>query len=184
MAWVTVAITALAIVLFSVPSSIEHYRSVCTAAPEVCRERAVWQPTPQGVHALQEVGLSVGSYAFLNVIIDKAFQLVWFAVGVLIFWWRSDDRIALLTSMFLVSFGTVTVDTTNADALASSQPAWSLPVGGVQIVGEVCSVLFFLLFPGGRFVPRWTRWLAVAFISFLGSTLVRPHLRWFLSGCS
>jgi hypothetical protein len=36
----------------------------------------------------------------------------------------------------------------------------------VQIVGEICGGLFFLLFPGGRFVPRWTRWLAVAFISF------------------
>ena len=38
-AWVVVAITALAIVLFSVPSSFEHYRSVCSAASEVCSER-------------------------------------------------------------------------------------------------------------------------------------------------
>jgi hypothetical protein len=41
-----------------------------------------------------------------------------------------------------------------------------LPVHGVQILGEVCGVLFFFLFPGGRFAPRWTRWLAVAFIAF------------------
>jgi hypothetical protein len=40
-AWVAVAIAALAIVLFSVPSSFEHYRTVCTAASEVCSERAV-----------------------------------------------------------------------------------------------------------------------------------------------
>ncbi len=26
--------------------------------------------------------------------------------------------------------------------------------------------MFFLLFPGGRFAPRWTRWLAVAFLAF------------------
>jgi hypothetical protein len=45
LAWVAVAITALAIVLFSVPSSIEHYRSVCTAPTEVCSERALDQPT-------------------------------------------------------------------------------------------------------------------------------------------
>jgi hypothetical protein len=32
-----------------------------------------------------------------------------------------------------------------------------LPVKAVQITGEVCATLFFLLFPGGRFVPRWTR---------------------------
>src|SRR5215204_3796129 len=165
MVWVAVAITVLAIILFSIPSSFEHYQSVCTAASEVCSERAVRQPTPEGVRALRDVGLSLGSYALLNVVIDKVFELVWFAVGALIFWRRSDDRMALLVSAFLVSFGTATVDTTAADALVSSQPAWWLPVQGVQIMGEVCAVLFFLLFPGGRFVPRWTRWLAVAFIA-------------------
>src|ERR687889_985798 len=167
MAWVAVAITALAIVLFSVPSSIEHYRSVCTAPTEVCSERALdqpTQPTQEGVRALRQVGLSVRSYAVLNVVIDKIFQLVWFAVGALIYLRRSDDRMAILTSLFLVTFGTVAVDTTDADALVTSQPAWWLPVHGVQIVGEVCVVLFFLLFPSGRFVPHWTRWLAVAFI--------------------
>jgi len=168
-AWVAVAILALAVVLFSVPSSFEHYRSVCTAASEVCSEQAVGQPTPEGVRALQDVGLSVRSYAILNVAINKVFQLVWFAVGAIIFWRRSDDRMALLTSLFLVTFGTVAVDTTDAETLVSSFPAWWLPVQGVQIVGEVCVALFFLLFPGGRFVPRWTRWLAVAFIAFLVS---------------
>jgi hypothetical protein len=182
LAWVAVAITALAIVLFSVPSSIEHYRSVCTAPTEVCSERALdqpTQPTQEGVQALREVGLSIHSYALFNVVIDKIFQLVWFAVGALIFLRRSDDRMALLTSLFLVTFGTVAVDTTDADALVSSQPAWWLPVQGVQIVGEVCVVLFFLLFPNGRFVPHWTRWLAVAFIAFVVS---RDQFPGFYSG--
>jgi hypothetical protein len=78
--------------------------------------------------------------------------------------------------MFLVSFGPVSVDTTNAEALISAQPAWGLPVRGVQVVGLVCSMLFFLLFPGGRFVPRWTRWLAVAFIAFQVSRDLFPEL--------
>ena len=68
---------------------------------------------------------------------------MWFAVGVLIFWRRSDDRMALLVSLFLVAFGTVAVDTTDADALVSSQPAWWLPVQSVDITGAVCVVLFF-----------------------------------------
>jgi hypothetical protein len=123
--------------------------------------------------------LSVHSYAVFNVVIDKIFQLVWFAVGALIFLRRSDDRMAILTSLFLVTFGTVAVDTTDADALVTSQPAWWLPVQGVQIVGEVCVVLFFLLFPNGRFVPHWTRWLAVAFIAFVVS---RDQFPGFYSG--
>ena len=169
------AITSLAIVVFSVPSSFEHYSSVCTAASEVCSERAVDQPTPEGVRALRDAGLSVRTYALLNVIVDKVFQLVWFIVGALIFWRRSDDRMALLISMFLVSFGSVTVDTTGAEALISSQPAWRLPVLGVDIVGNVCVVLFFLLFPSGRFAPRWTRWLAAAFCAFLVSRSLFPE---------
>jgi hypothetical protein len=51
-----------------------------------------------------------------------------------------------------------------------------LPAEGVQRVGEVCVVLFFLLFPGGRFVPRWTRWLAVAFVAFAVSRDLFPGL--------
>jgi hypothetical protein len=164
-AWVAVAITVLAIILFSVPSSFEHYRTVCTAASEVCSEHAVGQPTPEGVRALRVMGLSVGSYALFNVVVEKIFQLVWFAVGAIIFFRRSDDPMALLTSLFLVSFGPVAVIPTAAYTLISSQPAWWLPVRSVEIVGNVCSVLFFFLFPGGRFAPRWTRWLAVAFIA-------------------
>jgi hypothetical protein len=177
-AWVAVAITALAIVFFSVPSSFEHYRTVCIAAAETCSERAVEQPqpTPEGVRALQDVGLSMRSYAILNVIIDKVFELVWFAVGALIFWRRSDDWMVLLVSLFLVAFGTVTVDPTAANTLLSSQPAWWLPVRGVEILGSVCVVLFFLLFPSGRFVPRWTRWLAVAFIAYQLTNILIPGL--------
>jgi hypothetical protein len=169
-AWVVVAVTVLAIVVFSIPSSYEYYSKVCTAAPGVCSGQAMGQTTPaqatsEGVRALRDAGLSVRSFAISNVVIDKIFQFVWFAVGALIFWRRSGDRMALLTSLFLVTFGPITVDPAAAISLVSSQPAWWLPVRGVELVGLVCSTLFFFLFPGGRFVPRWTRWLAVAFIA-------------------
>ena len=169
LAWVAVGITALAIVLFSVPSSFEYFRSVCTAPSEVCSEQAVGQLTPEGVRALRDMGLSVRSYALFNVLVEKIFQLVWFAVGAIIFLRRSDDRMALLVSLFLVTFGLISVIPTAASTLIFSQPAWLLPFRSVEIVGEVCSVLFFFLFPGGRFVPHWTRWLAIAFISFQSS---------------
>jgi hypothetical protein len=88
-AWVVVAGTALAIVVFSVPSSYEYYSSACTAVAEMCSERAVGQATPEGVRTLREAGLSVSSYAISSVVVDKVFQLVWIAVGALIFWRRS-----------------------------------------------------------------------------------------------
>jgi hypothetical protein len=176
LAWVAVTVTVLAIVIFSVPSSFEHYRSVCTATSEVCSERALGQPTPDGVRALQNVGLSVRTYALLNVVVDKLGDLVWLAIGALIFLRRSDDRMALLVSLFLATFGPIMIDSTDADTLLAAQPAWWLPVRGVQIVGSVCATLFFFLFPGGRFVPHWTLWLAVAFSAFDVSRTLFPDL--------
>ena len=176
LAWVAVAVTVLAIVVFSIPSSFEHFRNVCTASFETCSERAVGRPTPEGLRALQDAGLSLSTYALLNVVVDKVADFVWIAVGTLIFLRRSDDRMALLVSVFLVAFGTATVDSTAADALVSSQPAWWLPVQSAQIVGSVCSTLFFLLFPSGRFAPRWTRWLAVAFVAQQVTGILFPGL--------
>jgi hypothetical protein len=50
-----------------------------------------------------------------------------------------------------------------------------LPVRGVDVVGNVCVVLFFLLFPSGRFAPPWMRWLAVAFCTFQISRNLFPE---------
>jgi hypothetical protein len=119
-AWVAVAVTVLAIVIFSVPSSFEHHRSVCTATSEVCSERALGQPTPDGVRALQNVGLSVRTYALLNVVVDKLGDLVWLAVGALIFLRRSDDRMALLVSLFLATFGPIMMGESNQLATVAS----------------------------------------------------------------
>jgi hypothetical protein len=35
-------------------------------------------------------------------------------------------------------------------------------------VGYMAWMLFFYLFPSGRFVPRWTRWLALCWVLFVG----------------
>jgi hypothetical protein len=51
-----------------------------------------------------------------------------------------------------------------------------LPARGLQVLGEVCAVLFFLLFPGGRFVPRWTRWIGVVFLAFQIPSDLFPNL--------
>ena len=109
------------------------------------RLRGVFRAGGESGHPRRRAGatgrrLSLRSYALLSVALDKVFQLTWFAVGAIIFWRRSDDRTALLVSVFLVSFGSVTVDTTGAEALISSQPAWWLPVRSVDVVGNACGM--------------------------------------------
>jgi hypothetical protein len=163
-AWVVVALVALAIVFFSLPALYAQFTTLCREAGGVCLEQN--QLTPEYAQAFREAGIPPRSFAILMVVVDAFSRLVWFAVGALIFLRRSRDPMALLVAFFLVSFGTATFASDGVYALVSANPAWRIPGTGMQILGEFGAVMFFLLFPGGRFAPRWTRWLAVAFLAF------------------
>jgi len=123
-----------------------------------------------GVQDLQAVGLSLDFYARYSVLLTLIFLIVSLAVGTVIFWRRSDDRMALLASFALILFP-FTVNNVN---LVTLPPAWQLPVQCLQFLGQVCAGLFFYLFPGGRFVPRWIRWLAVALIAYWAVDIFLP----------
>ena len=163
-AWVAVALVALAITAASTPLLFEQYGTLCFRAAASCLERS--QLTPEGLRELEQVGISLGIYAGVTAGVGALCKLVWMAVGVLVFLLRSGDRMALLVAFFLVAFGTATFATESVDALISAHSAWWLPAHGLQVLGEVFTVLFFLTFPDGRFVPRWTPFLGVGFLAF------------------
>ena len=163
-AWVVVALVALAIVFFSLPALFAQFTTLCRDAPGVCLEQN--QLTREYAQTFREAGIPPQSFAVFMIGVDAFSRLVWFAVGALIFLRRSRDPMALLVAFFLVSFGTATFASDGVYALASAHPAWWIAGTGMQILGELGAVMFFLLFPGGRFAPRWTRWLAVAFLAF------------------
>jgi hypothetical protein len=111
-------------------------------------------------------------------------------IACIIFTRRSDDRMALLVSLMLLTFGVATF-TGTLNALAAPSSAWRLPVSALSslpgtlpdwlwqpptlwrlpvallsAIGQVSVALFFYLFPSGAFVPRWTRWLAIVWITW------------------
>jgi hypothetical protein len=90
--------------------------------------------------------------------------MVWAGVGVVIFWRRSDNWMALLTSLCLILFGTFSLND-GPKALADHYPAVGLPVHLLQLFGTVSLAFFLFLFPNGRFVPRWARWVILIWIA-------------------
>ena len=164
-AWVMVLLLALATVGASVPLLFEQYETLCLRASGSCLDRS--QLTPEGLRELERFGLSLGSYAALTVGVATVSKLVWVAVGTLVFVLRSDDRMALLVASFLVASGVATFSSDSVDVLvATGSVWWLLPARGLQVLGEVLAVFFFLTFPDGRFVPRWTLLLGVVFLAF------------------
>ena len=161
--WAAAALLALTLFVASVPSYYAHLKEVCTASAQACTSD-LQRLTPENVRQLRALGLSMDFYAAYVVAVNVLSVVGWSAVGVLIFLRRSVDTMAFLVSLFLVIFGSATlVELT--EVLAAAHPTLWLPIEGLRLLGEVLVALFFYTFPTGTFVPRWTRWMALAYVA-------------------
>ena len=162
--WIALVILSLAVVALGFPEAVDEISDVC----EVPAECSIYQVTSEGLRVLEGLGLSVRTYAVLNVAGFVAYVIGFVAIGALMFWQRSDDWVALLVSATLVGLAVFGFDSP-ADSLARLHQGWS-------VINEVLGLLSFLsfflllfLFPDGRFVPRWTGLLGlIAGIAFAG----------------
>src|SRR5919112_1396293 len=159
-AWVILAVVVLGLDAAGIPYRFANYASLCTQNAKVCAEDSLL--TPEGARELGEVGISRTFYAaYQGVGVETAFTLVCFTVAAVIFLRRSDERMALFTSYVLLLFGGAGAAGTMR-ALAEAHPIFWFPTTLLDYLSQVCFGILFFLFPDGRFVPRWTRWLAAA----------------------
>jgi hypothetical protein len=147
--------------------------TACTRGEEACSRYGFLMAGNE--EELMDLGLPVALYAAFDATLNSMFVAVWVAVGALVFWHRSDDRMALLVAFFLVTFGPISFGPIAPEFLAEHYEALEVVVEGVEFLGYTSLALFFCLFPSGRFVPRWIRWLAVAYLAALVPVLFFPH---------
>jgi hypothetical protein len=148
-AWVAVVTLIVVPFLAKLPAYYTFLQTICTGA--TC---GLGQPTLDSAQAMQRLGLSVGAYAAFILALTLALAFLCFAVSAVIFWRRSDDWMALLVALAVVA--TVTL---NGNDVSSSYSAWGVLINVLAVLGSGVDVLVLALFPDGRFVPRWTRWL-------------------------
>ncbi len=158
-AWLLVATVSLGLFVVGIPAQFTRLAMVCPTAS--CTSGQLSQAA---VQALRELGLSPGFFAGYAITLILIHAAVYAGIAALIFWRRSDDRMALFVSITLLTFGTLTF-TGVADALADAQPALWLPIAILTFVSSTAFVAFLFLFPDGHFVPRWTRWVALSWIA-------------------
>lgn len=177
-AWLVVALLAVALFVAGAWLRFAELQQVCTASASTCARQSL--PTPENVQELHSLGLTLDFWALYSSVTSLIFASVWWMVGAVIFARRSEDRMALLVSIFLVTF-TIAFWPDIPGALARAYPAFWAPVGIFRVLGDVLAMLFFYLFPSGHFVPRWTRWLAVVWLvqrifNLFTDTLPEPTL--------
>jgi len=116
---------------------------------------------PFAVVQLQQ--LPGGSDAVWSVALSGTSAFVWVAIGVLLFWRKSDNWMALLVALMLVVQG--------ADSLSGvvsvSTEAGQVAAHVLEFLAFLLLFLVFCLFPNGRFVPHWIGWLVVGFLPVL-----------------
>ncbi|HEV2122162.1 MAG TPA: hypothetical protein VGW38_05220, partial [Chloroflexota bacterium] len=151
--WILLAVLSVGLLMASVPSRYETLRSACADSGEC----AVGQLSPQGLRALADLGLSLGSYAAYQIALQVVFSVVFFAVAGLIFWRRSDERMALFASFVLL----VATPAISMHGLEDLHPVWEAVVQVFTFLFWSSFLPFLFLFPDGRFIPRWTRWVVV-----------------------
>jgi hypothetical protein len=142
-AWAVAAILALGVLLTSIPGY------GLAASQGYWAGRPVEAPAGF-VHALDLAG-ALASFAS---------ALVCLVLSGLLFWRKPSDRMALFVSFYLLVYGIV-----QAGPLERLEPlvpgVGALATDILQPLFAAPSLALLALFPNGRFVPRWSRWLVL-----------------------
>jgi hypothetical protein len=164
--WIVIVVLAYALSIATIPSyfaSLQHLRSSPGSSFTV-------QLTPADVHTLHTWGLSLNFYAAAMVFSSLLFQMCYAVTGVVLFWRRSGDWAVLQASFALMllpfAFAAITMQTLPPNWL------WLIPVLGALGNASLRSCAY--VFPDGRFVPRWSRWLALALFAYWAMVAVFP----------
>ncbi len=149
--WLILVVLGLGLFVAGLPAFYIQLQRACVE-PVTCSLQGAL--TTKALQELPAFGFSASGYAAFLTIFYVIYTLIWSGIGFLIFLRRSDYGFALLTAFFLVMF-IPTYPGTPAYALTISYPVLTMPTLLINFLGQVSFILFFLLFPNGRFVPRW-----------------------------
>ncbi|HEV8193930.1 MAG TPA: hypothetical protein VGP82_20970, partial [Ktedonobacterales bacterium] len=137
--WLALALPCVAVFIISLPPYYQQLQDTCADS------------TSCPINPL----LPGHEHALLNLILTVTFAAIWCGIGFFVFWRRSDDWLALLAAFLLATFD-LTIAGNPPAALVSEYPNLALPLNLLFFPGQASLGVFFLLFPSGRFVPRWT----------------------------
>src|SRR5947209_13106395 len=149
--WLALVLPSLSLFVAGFPLFYARLQTACVG-PVMCN--IVGALTARGLQALPVLGFSVSEYATIYTIFWAIIAVIWCGIGLLIFWRRSDDWLALLAAFFLVMFIT-TFPGLPTSALVLVYPILDVPTTLMSVIGQVSIGIFFLLFPSGRLAPRW-----------------------------
>jgi hypothetical protein len=125
--------------------------------------------------SLRHAGISANVFAAYFIGIPILIVLANSAIALLLFWRRSDDWFALLVGLFLLYPISTFAYGSNNIVMVEGLGTGVL----VLLIGFVDTIVYYtvlLIFPDGRFVPRWTWILLVGWMALHVSEAFAPRI--------
>jgi hypothetical protein len=157
--WLAAAFAALALALGTIPDFVREASTI--AAPS---ERTFSQLTLAEAQVLAEWGVPVSAYAAFVLAWIMSPMLAFILMASVIFLRRADDRAAWLISLLLVALGGAVP---YFSGITVFRPGWQTAVDVARGLGVFALLMLTYLFPDGRFVPRWTRLIAIVWPAWI-----------------
>jgi hypothetical protein len=153
--WIVLTLLLLALTIVAIPRADALFQSICQPGTKCLGI----QLAPADLQLLRQLGISPALLATYQVAWDVVTVLIDTLLAALIFWRRSHDRMALFCAYVLVLTGAATYTTLLDYGLRPLASFWYWPVGVLEVLGLTALLVFFMVFPRGVFLPRWTSWL-------------------------
>lgn len=141
--WVVLAAVALLILLFSIAGYAEFVSLNVGPLAEV---------KPSGI------GFAIN---VLNFVFSLSAALLSIGLAALLYWRKRDDNMALFLSYFLLMYGIVMAGPLEALARYIDEPVISTLAQGILMT---MFLPLIYIFPSGKFVPSWSKWLILVTI--------------------
>ena len=155
--WVIFTAPVLLLFAASIPDRAQQLLSPCSLSNDCARSQLTWTD----VTALKDWGLTLKGYTYYILSLEVVFALGFFLIAASILWNRPRDWLAIFTALMLLTLGVCIFPTITA------QEESLFFMGLLQFFSSSAILLFAYLFPDGRFVPHWTKILAIPWLLWL-----------------
>ncbi len=167
-AWIITLVWILASFVWSLPGQLYTFQHPSARSTELA---------PAAIAALQQVGVSVATYAWIAVIFGSLVMLVATTLALILFWRRGDDWMALLVSLLFPAYCLQSIGPSETfTAAPSGSPLQVVNTIALAIVTFAIIYAVFMLFPSGRFAPSWSWILLVGFVLWIAARAADPGL--------
>ncbi len=142
--------------------SIIYERGLTGCQTTACEQALVLEDAEQLLAVYQSSGLSVRASLAVQIMIEALAMLPYFAVALILYSRRFNERVGVLGAFMLPAFGAAALGPVSM--LVSVSSGIGILARVVAIIGQSTFLIFFFIFPDGRFVPRWTMWVGALWV--------------------